>query len=126
MAIVETRRSFLKYHLLVYLWAAWIFLISSFPLAQVSTGIFTDKIGHLIQYGILGFLLARVLQHALNKPSKAHVILITIALGTLYGLSDEIHQIFVPLRRFELLDLVADATGCLLGGFTRQILFRSK
>lgn len=40
--------------------------------------------------------------------------LITIILSFLYALSDEIHQIFVPGRAFELSDLILDFSGSLL------------
>ncbi len=32
----------------------------------------------------------------------------------LYGLSDEIHQLYVPGRMFDILDILADSFGALL------------
>jgi VanZ family protein len=35
-------------------------------------------------------------------------------IATLYGVSDEIHQAFVPLRTPDVRDVIADATGAAL------------
>ena len=53
----------------------------------------------------MGFLLFNV------KRSFTFSFLI----GSIYGLSDEIHQLFVPYRGFSLFDILADVMGCLLG-----------
>ena len=42
--------------------------------------------------------------------------------ATLYGLSDEIHQIFVPGRQFCIYDLLADAIGAIMGVLIASIL----
>ncbi|MBP8105542.1 MAG: VanZ family protein, partial [Nitrospira sp.] len=41
-----------------------------------------------------------------------------------YGLSDEIHQLFVPLRQGDPLDLVADSVGAALGAWTWRLMER--
>jgi VanZ family protein len=38
-----------------------------------------------------------------------------VAIGALYGWSDEIHQLFVPMRSYDYLDLTADSFGVALG-----------
>jgi VanZ family protein len=46
-----------------------------------------------------------------------------ISAGTcLYALSDEVHQIFVPTRNFQVCDLIVDALGALLGLYLFQWL----
>lgn len=42
---------------------------------------------------------------------KKHLIIITWLLTVCYGISDEIHQAFVPTRQMSLWDLLADALG---------------
>ncbi len=66
----------------------------------------TDKIVHLIIYTILGFFLAGGFQ---EKD------LFAIIIGMLYGISDEIHQSFIPLRTCSFYDWLADAAGIILG-----------
>ena len=69
---------------------------------------FGDKSQHFAAYAVLGALIWR----ALSRTSpRWWQIGATIALATAYGLSDESHQIFVPGREFDLLDLGADALG---------------
>ena len=38
-----------------------------------------------------------------------------IAIASLYGVTDEYHQLFVPGREFDVLDLVADTIGSIVG-----------
>lgn len=40
--------------------------------------------------------------------------LLTLWTTTLYGISDEIHQLFVPHREFSVRDIVADFAGAVL------------
>ena len=51
------------------------------------------------------------------------------AFGVLYAVSDEIHQIFVPGRAFEVKDIVVDCAGFLLGvmvvGVMRRVATRN-
>jgi len=56
---------------------------------------------------------------------------ITIIFCAVYSLSDEIHQLFVPGRAFQLIDLTLDFIGAVLGlvifmGVKRCIVSRSK
>ena len=76
---------------------------------------FADKLIHIVEYGILGFLVARAL--AQTKPSLSVKALIGLAvfLCVLYGISDEFHQSFVPLRDADVFDVVADAIGSFFG-----------
>jgi VanZ family protein len=51
-------------------------------------------------------------------------ILLAAALGTLYGVSDEIHQHFVPPRTPDILDVVADSIGACLGASVMTLVAR--
>ena len=48
----------------------------------------------------------------LDYPLRTYFILVVI--GILYGLSDEIHQSFVPNRTCTISDFLADSTGVIL------------
>ena len=81
---------------------------------------FADKFEHMIAYSILGALLAcrpgfaEVFQS--RKPSKwTSGGFLFPMLGILYGISDEIHQLFVPGRMFGIDDMAADGVGIVLG-----------
>lgn len=66
---------------------------------------------HLIEFAILYVLLALALLSVRGLTKRLNLILILIA--SLYGLSDEIHQFFVPARSATLIDLVKDVIGVL-------------
>jgi hypothetical protein len=101
-------RSSLVRWLPVVAWAGLIFALSSVP--DLGTGLggwdlVLRKIAHAAEYAILGALLVR----ATGKP------IVALALGTLYAISDEIHQSFVPGRLGSPLDVAIDAVGVAIG-----------
>ncbi len=75
----------------------------------------SDKDAHAGLYAGLGFLVTRALAKGLTKPVHAWMALAAVVFAALYGVSDECHQLFVPRRQFELLDMAADAVGGMLG-----------
>ncbi|HET8723394.1 MAG TPA: VanZ family protein [Anaeromyxobacteraceae bacterium] len=98
------------------LYAAVIFALSAqaHPLPFLPQGFFThDKLLHLLEYAVLGALLAPALRLAGMSPRGA--LLAAAILGSLYGATDELHQAFVPGRTADVLDWVADTLGAGLG-----------
>lgn len=73
-----------------------------------------DKVAHAILYGFLATLVSLGLHRSgrIYRPAVYHLVPVLFAL--LYGISDEIHQYFVPPRTPDVFDLVADFTGALL------------
>jgi len=69
-------------------------------------------LAHLSSFGLLAFFLTRAL--APRQQNTRNICGLAFLLTCLYALSDEFHQLFVPGRAFELLDLFLDC----LGGFT--------
>jgi VanZ family protein len=98
----------------VAIYMATIFLVSadSDPPAPSS---FSDKTLHLLAYAALGVLVCRAAAGGLGRRVTVRAALITMILSIGYGVTDEIHQMFVPLRSPELLDVFADAAGATLG-----------
>ena len=68
-----------------------------------------DKILHLIEYFILGYLLINVLKDKTDYP-----ILLTLFIGIMYGVSDEIYQFTVIGRFPSAFDVIADSLGLTL------------
>lgn len=95
--------------------AALIFLASSRPTIPVPLERGTDKLAHFVAYSVFGFALGHARFHSGIPFAAAAVI------GALYGLSDELHQSFVPGRSAELGDWVADALGVLAGLFAYHL-----
>jgi VanZ family protein len=69
---------------------------------------------HVAAYVGLAALTARATGRGLRDVSLRAVIT-AILISSLYGVSDEYHQMFVPGRTFDVLDLLADAIGSVAG-----------
>jgi VanZ family protein len=102
---------------LLWLWlpvaldAALIFYLSSIPRLPSPPGPFSDKHFHFGSYALLATLLVRALASARLRNINARIAIGAVLLATLYGVTDEIHQIYVPGRTAALDDLAADALG---------------
>ena len=92
----------------VLLQAVLLFYLSS--LRNVLLPARSDKLAHFAAYALLGGLIVRAL-HGGFVPLRLKPAFAAIVLASLYGASDEIHQIFVPGRDASLWDLGADALG---------------
>lgn len=71
-----------------------------------------SPVGHFLEYFVLGALLCNALRFHL-KPKQA--IAYAFLLGSLYGVTDELHQIFVPTRSCDPMDWLVDTIASLLG-----------
>jgi VanZ family protein len=106
-------------HLLWLLWlwlpvaldAALIFYLSSIPRLPSPPGPFSDKHFHFASFAVFSTLLVRALAGERTRAVTGRVALLAFALATLYGVTDEFHQSFVPGRTSSVADLVADALG---------------
>lgn len=106
---------FLRYWLPVLLYVGLIFFVSSLP--QIKPPIRldeADKLAHVVEYGVLGYLLARALRGATRIRAPLAASLIALGIGLAIGAADEMFQSLVPGRDSTIHDWVADATGLLL------------
>jgi VanZ family protein len=101
-----------------------IFFFSSLPDPGGPPGGISDKTAHVLIYAALGASLVRALAGGRITAMTLTRILFAAALGTLYGVSDEIHQHFVPPRTPDILDVAADAVGALVGAVLMTLLAR--
>ena len=93
-----------------------IFYLSSRSYEVKISILFFDKGVHLFEFAFLGFLLSFGYFMSLKSSLMVKAGL-TFASGILLGTLDELHQYFVPLRSTEVLDVLADAIGILMGLF---------
>ncbi len=97
-------------------YAGFIFYLSSKTWQSVPSFPLSDKVFHLILY--MGFGIALLFSlYATRLKDRRRFLYIVFACAMFYGLIDEIHQLFVPGRHFDLADLVADAVGSVIGIF---------
>lgn len=99
----------------VVLYCALIFALSSVSSVPALPGGFSDKIAHALLYSGLGFLTARGVSDGIPRRPSIRAAAAVIGFAAAFGLSDEIHQLFVPMRQFNLRDLSADVCGAALG-----------
>lgn len=106
----------------VVFWSLLIFLFSSHPVAKTSDFYWQDfivkKTAHLIEYGLLSLLIYRALVNEGVKKPEAGIS--AVILATLYGISDELHQSFIPGRQSTLRDMIIDAFGAFLSVYCLQ------
>ncbi len=108
---------FLKYHLPFLLWLIIIFIESSFP-ADVYPKIeiwSSDKIVHMGVYGLLTALcyISLIHQDKFLFLLK-HALLFSVIISSLYGATDEFHQLFVLYRDCEFWDWLANFAGAVI------------
>lgn len=97
-------------------WMGAIFVGSSVPGSQVP-GRF-GSLGHFGEYAILGALLVL----ALTSPKRA---LMAVALASAYGITDELHQLFVPGRCSDPVDWLVDTLGAMVGVYVATRIHRA-
>jgi VanZ family protein len=96
-------------------WAALIFTLSSFSHVPAPPGGITDKHEHFAAYGVLSACVLRGLSGATLAGVTGGTAAGAAIIATIYGLSDELHQRFVPGRDASWLDVAADAIGAVAG-----------
>ena len=97
----------------VVVWMAAIFEFSSVPGSRLPGRFGT--LAHFLTYAILGGLLALALKR--GRPS-GRAIALAVMVASLYAVTDEFHQAFVPLRTPDVADWGVDTLGSLVGAWT--------
>jgi VanZ family protein len=75
----------------------------------------SDKLSHVVAYFGLAVVLVVGLCSGLPSRLRPATALMAWGMAVGYGVTDEVHQMFVPYRTAALDDLVADAAGALAG-----------
>ena len=127
--------------ILVIIWMTFIFIMSSFNSTESSNqssfivDIITNfikisnvelltliirKLAHFTEYFILGML---VYNMTTSYNKKRHLAII---ICFMYALSDEIHQLFVPGRSCQILDMTIDILGATSGIYLLLLFLNHK
>ncbi|OQY28486.1 MAG: hypothetical protein B6244_06970 [Candidatus Cloacimonetes bacterium 4572_55] len=117
---------FIRYVLPAYMGLAAIFVVSAIPSNKLPSPVIqlSDKFLHLFVYLILGILLRRAFAFSRNTKFQVHALELALISGILWGISDELHQWFVPGRLADLYDVLADAIGVALAQPIFNLLYR--
>jgi len=102
---------------LVFAAMAAIFIGSSLPGAKIPPSVSAfSQLLHALEYAVLAFL---ILPYATRwRRPIAYAVLIAAA----YGVSDELHQLFVPGRFCDIVDVGFDCLGSMIGAFVSRRL----
>ncbi len=98
------------------IWAGLIFFLSAqstLPGASYPLLDYVFKQGaHVFVYAVLHFLIWRAVKITTLPPhNKTKLLVIPILLATMYALTDELHQSFIPGREATLVDIGFDLVG---------------
>jgi len=93
---------------------AVIFVLSSVPQLPSLPGGLTNHTGHLIGYGLLGGLAVRGFAGARWAGVTPAAAWRSVLLSSVYGITDEYHQSFVPGRSTTIDDWAADTVGAVI------------
>jgi VanZ family protein len=98
-----------------------IFIQSSYPSIKRAPELpYFDKVLHCIAYALLGALFFRAFKTTRIKNKVNLLWVLSVLLSSLYGIGDEIHQYFVPYRSADLMDVLADILGAVMGVYFYQ------
>ena len=111
----------------VVLYAGMIFYVSaqSHPDEQLPSFLLedvSDKVLHAVEYAVLGALCYRAFRWGVSGQVASHALLFAIVTASLYGVTDEAHQFFVPFRESSWQDWVADTAGAAIGVLSWRFL----
>jgi len=116
-------KNFIYYWLPVILYCIAIYIQSDFPSSEhIPTFEFSDKVLHFLAYAVMGVLFYRAYQTLRFKENLRLLILLSIVSASLYGISDEIHQYFVPYRDASIFDVIANILGAICGVYLYNLL----
>jgi VanZ family protein len=87
--------------------------LPSFLLKDVS-----DKVLHAVEYGILALLCYRAFRWAAGPAVAQQAVVLAIVTASVFGVTDEMHQAFVPLRDASWQDWLADTIGAIIGALS--------
>lgn len=107
---------------LFVLWMALILYLSFAPLKDwpqpgIFQKLYLDKVVHFTMYALLSFLLLRsIFQQQLKHTPRYATIITSLIFSAGLGIAIEVLQpVFTMYRKFELMDMVANAVGAIAG-----------
>lgn len=109
------RAGFFSLWLPVIGWCGLLYYLSSIPSLKTAPDPQIDEflrsLAHFFFYAFLSLLFFRALYQA--KSSRNYFWPFFLSFG--YGFIDEVHQLLVPTRTFQFIDLLLDGAGALAG-----------
>lgn len=134
---------------MVVLWAAFIFFMSAHTGADLDDGAglvaalkrwlttaaapvfgpgtdIVSVVGHFAEYLVLGALLFHALWRSAPQQRRWLLVVAAVGIASLYGVTDEFHQSFVPGRLCDPADWLTDTLGATVGAVLTAAICRSR
>jgi VanZ family protein len=112
------------YWLAVVVWAGVIFYCSSMPSNKIPPLFpYADVVFHFYEYFVFYLLVYWAASNSFKKTitsSVNKILVVALIMVTLYAISDEFHQLFVPGRQAEIKDVLID----FLGAFSAAVIVK--
>lgn len=103
-----------RYWFIAGIYMGLIFIVSSIPGETLPETSVSDKFLHLVEFGILSWLLGKALRTSQKEIFIKQATVLSIVITICYSITDEVHQYFVPYRCVEVYDVVFDGIGAVL------------
>jgi VanZ family protein len=114
-------KNFLFYWSPILVYCTLIYIQTSYPSPEeIPSKPYLDKVLHFAAYALLSALFLRALKTLPIKDNIRLIMILGITLSSLYGISDEIHQHYVPYRNADIADALADIIGSIFGVYIYQ------
>ena len=115
------------YWLPVALYAGAIFYLSSqsHPEKQLPSFLLedvSDKVLHAVEYGILAIVCYRAFRWGAGPHVAQQALVLAIVTASVFGITDEVHQFFVPFRESSWQDWLADTIGAAIGALSWRFI----
>ncbi len=109
-------RTFTIYWLPLIGYCVFIYIQSSYPSPErLPSFDYSDKLLHFGAYAVMGILFYRAYHTLSFRNNIQLLVMLSMISASLYGISDEIHQSFVPERQGSFSDVIADIIGGICG-----------
>lgn len=121
---LKKNRAILIYLPLIIYWLI-LFIATSLPTDYIPSVGVGDKFSHFFAYMVLSVLLYFTFSlQTRSEILKKYPAIMTILVGSVYGILDELHQMLIPGRSAEFLDWIADFVGTIVGVLLARLLYR--
>jgi VanZ family protein len=110
------------------LWGGFLFLVTSWPNppAVEAGGFPLDKLTHFLLYAIEAVLLHRAIRWKGRSGVAMSRVMAIVGTMAVWGMLDETHQEWIPGRRMDTGDLVADIAGAAVGAVLGEAIARKR
>lgn len=120
-SIIASKTTLFLSILILCLMTALIIEASQPPLPLLGKVNNLDKVAHFSAFGCLNLLIC-VLYLKISAKEKVPLFSAPLLITTLFGITEEIYQTYIPMRSSSIYDLLADVLGAIFAIFIVNII----